>query len=148
MRSIEQMLAEGDFDAIRQLVDKEEAEAKRRAEERAVQKKYLQEKEKEIAEARETAAVAMFDYLLTLGLEFDDSDGPEKIIEDLTTALKVNEKTLKNMWAFSFGLKRGLEGLENPKEKPKPAIKNKSVSIRLNDDEVLRKFLNDLTREI
>ena len=30
MRSIEQMLAEGDFDAIRQLVDKEEAEAKRK----------------------------------------------------------------------------------------------------------------------
>ena len=90
----------------------------------------------------------MFDYLLALGLEFDDSDEEEKILKDLITALKVNEKALKNMYAFSLGLKHKLEGLENPKEKPKPAIKNKSVSIRLNDDEVLRKFLNELTREI
>lgn len=135
MRSIEQMLAEGDFDAIRQLVDKEEAEAKRKAEEKALQEKYLQEKEKEIAEAREAVAEAMLDYLLALGLEFNES-AEDDLIEEMTAVLKSNEKSLRGMYSFLFGAKPSVK-----------VVKSKPTAIKLNDDEVFRKFLDSLVRE-
>lgn len=135
MRSIEQMLAEGDFDAIRQLVDKEEAEAKRKAEEKALQEKYLQEKEKEIAEAREEVAEAMLDYLLALGLEFNES-AEDDLIEEMLAVLKSNEKSLRGMYSFLFGAKPSVK-----------VVKSKPTAIKLNDDEVFRKFLDSLVRE-
>lgn len=135
MRSIEQMLAEGDFDAIRQLVDKEEAEAKRKAEEKALQEKYLQEKEKEIAEAREAVAEAMLDYLLALGLEFNES-AEDDLIEEMSAVLKSNEKSLRGMYSFLFGAKPSVK-----------VVKSKPTAIKLNDDEVFRKFLDSLVRE-
>ena len=135
MRSIEQMLAEGDFDAIRQLVDKEEAEAKRKAEEKALQEKYLQEKEKEIAEAREAVAESMLDYLLALGLEFNES-AEDDLIEEMLAVLKSNEKSLRGMYSFLFGAKPSVK-----------VVKSKPTAIKLNDDEVFRKFLDSLVRE-
>ena len=135
MRSIEQMLAEGDFNAIRQLVDKEEAEAKRKAEEKALQEKYLQEKEKEIAEAREAVAEAMLDYLLALGLEFNES-AEDDLIEEMLAVLKSNEKSLRGMYSFLFGGKPSVK-----------VVKSKPTAIKLNDDEVFRKFLDSLVRE-
>ena len=135
MRSIEQMLAEGDFNAIRQLVDKEEAEAKRKAEEKALQEKYLQEKEKEIAEAREAVAEAMLDYLLALGLEFNES-AEDDLIEEMLAVLKSNEKSLRGMYSFLFGAKPSVK-----------VVKSKPTAIKLNDDEVFRKFLDSLVRE-
>lgn len=135
MRSIEQMLAEGDFDAIRQLVDKEEAEAKRKAEEKALQEKYLQEKEKEIAEARKAVAEAMLDYLLALGLEFNES-AEDDLIEEMLAVLKSNEKSLRGMYSFLFGAKPSVK-----------VVKSKPTAIKLNDNEVFRKFLDSLVRE-
>ena len=64
MRSIEEMYAAGDFDAIRQLLDEEEAKAEEKA--RAI-------KEAMVAEARKTLIDAAKEYTDLLGCPMDEA---------------------------------------------------------------------------
>lgn len=122
MRSIEQMYAEGDYDAIRQLLDEAEAKAEAKAKE---------ERAKKILIAREELVAAMKKYVAAYGEEMS-----EKEVESFRRGLMGMEGVPVRRASILTGLPDLFDlGIELP-----PASR---PSVKINSDaDVLRKFLN------
>ena len=122
MRSIEQMYAEGDFDAIRQLLDDVEAEREAKAKEARAKKIFL---------AREELVAAMKKYVASYGEEMSDKE-----VESFRRGLMGVEMMPVKRASILTGLPDLFDlGIELP-----PASR---PSVKINTDEdVLRKFLS------
>lgn len=127
MRSIEQMYAEGDFDAIRQLLDKEEAVAEEKA--RAARKEKI-----DAAKANMIAAIQA--YGDAIGIEIR-----EKSIERFVMTLASMEKMLGQKDSLL-----GAKSFELPEEQSFTRKYNKPIVISTadlfsEDDNILKRFL-------
>lgn len=122
MRSIEQMYAEGDFDAIRKLLDEVEAEREAKAKE---------ERAKKISVAMEELVAAMKNYIAACGEEISDKE-----VEDFKRGLvNIREVPIKRASIltelpdlFDLGIKC-------------PSVSKSSIKTNT-DADVLRKFLS------
>lgn len=127
MRSIEQMYAEGDFDAIRQLLDKVEAEAEEKA--RVVRKEKI-----EAAKANMIAAIHV--YADAIGIEIK-----EKSIDRFIMTLANMENMLGQkdslLGAKSFELP---EGQSFTRKYNKPIVIS-TADLFSEDDNILKRFL-------
>lgn len=122
MKPIEELFAEGDFDAIRQLLDEVEAEQEAKAKE---------ERAKKILIAREELIAAMKKYVAAYGGEMS-----EREVESFRRGLMGMEVMPIKRASILTGLPDLFDlGIELP-----PASK---PSVKINTDEdVLRKFLS------
>ena len=124
MRSIEQMYAEGDFDAIRQLLDETEAKAEAKAKE---------ERAKKIEAARETMMTAIKDYCAVTGLEISE----EAIDRYLITLVGMGHALNKRGPSFGVNSFKLPEGQTFTREHSKPIV----ISTAGNADDILKAFL-------
>ena len=122
MKPIEELFAEGDFDAIRQLLDEVEAEREAKAKE---------ERAKKILIAREELVAAMKKYVAAYGEEMSDKE-----VESFRRGLMGVETMPVKRASILTGLPDLFDlGIELP-----PASR---PSVKINTDEdVLRKFLS------
>lgn len=122
MRSIEQMYAEGDYAAIRQLLDEEEAKAEAKAKE---------ERAKKILLAREELVAAMKKYVAAYGEEMSEKD-VERFRRGLMNleVIPVKRTSILTGAPDLFDL-----GIELPPAS-RPIVKSNT------DADVLRKFLS------
>lgn len=125
MRSIEQMYAEGDFDAIRQLLDAKEAEA----EEKAARKEKI-----DAAKANMIAAIQA--YGDAIGIEIR-----EKSIDRFVMTLASMEKMLSQKDSLL-----GANSFDLPEEQSFTRKYNKPIVISTadlfsEDDNILKRFL-------
>lgn len=123
MKPIEELFADGEFDAIRQLLDEIEAdnEAKARAAKKA-----------QVSAAKEKVIAATKEYMEALGLDYN-----EKEINSLVKALDVTEAlALRNpvYKAKSYGLG---DLCKFSREDSKPIV----ISTNSNADDILKAFL-------
>lgn len=122
MRSIEQMYAEGDYAAIRQMLDEAEARAEEKAKE---------ERAKKILLAREELVAAMKKYVAAYG-----EDMSEKDVERFRRGLMNMEVMPIKRASILTGLPDLFDlGIELPPAS-RPSVKNNT------DADVLRRFLN------
>lgn len=122
MRSIEEMYAAGDFDAIRQMLDEEEARAEQKL--REAEEKARAEKEKKVAEARANLLSAVKVYTEVLECPMDE---------------KSMVRMVKSLCSLeSFADKCGAHPMMLG---GRPSITIKGADI---DDEVLHNFLRGL----
>lgn len=122
MRSIEQMYAEGDFDAIRQLLDEVEAEQEAKAKEARAKKIFL---------AREELVAAMKKYVAAYGDEMSDKE-VERFRRGLVSmeTMPIKRASILTGLTDLFDL-----GIELPPAS-RPNVKTNT------DADVLRKFLS------
>lgn len=122
MKPIEELFAEGDFDAIRQLLDEVEAEQEAKAKE---------ERAKKILIAREELIAAMKKYVAAYGEEMSDKE-----VESFRRGLMGVEMMPVKRASILTGLPDLFDlGIELP-----PASR---PNVKINTDEdVLRKFLS------
>ena len=122
MKPIEELFAEGDFDAIRQLLDEVEAEQEAKAKEARAKKIFL---------AREELVAAMKKYVAAYG-----EDMPEKDVERFRRGLVSMETMPIKRASILTGLPDLFDlGIELPPAS-RPSVKNNT------DADVLRKFLS------
>ena len=122
MKPIEELFAEGDFDAIRQLLDEVEAEQEAKAKE---------ERAKKILIAREELIAAMRKYVAAYGEEMSDKE-----VENFRRGLMGVEM----MPVKRASILTGLPDLFNLGIELPPASR---PNVKINTDEdVLRKFLS------
>lgn len=122
MRSIEQMYAEGDYAAIRQMLDEAEAKAEAKAKE---------ERAKKILLAREELVAAMKKYIAAYGGEMSDRE-----VESFKRGLMNMEVMPTRRASILTGLPDLFDlGIELPPAS-RPSVKNNT------DADVLRKFLS------
>lgn len=122
MRSIEQMYAEGDYAAIRQMLDEAEAKAEAKAKE---------ERAKKILLAREELVAAMKNYVAAYGEEMSEKD-----VESFRRGLMNLEVMPIRRASILTGLPDLFDlGIELPPAS-RPSVKNNT------DADVLRKFLS------
>ncbi len=127
MRSIEQMYAEGDFDAIRQLLDETEAKAEAKAKE---------ERAKKMAAARETMMAAVKDYCAVAGLEISE----EAIDRYLMTLVGMGQVLGKRGLSFGANSFKLPEGQTFTREHSKPIVIS-TAELFGEDDNILKRFL-------
>ena len=122
MKPIEELFAEGDFDAIRQLLDEVEAEREAKAKE---------ERAKKILIAREELVAAMKNYVAAYGGRMSDRE-----VESFRRGLMSMEEIPVKRASILTGLPDLFDlGIELP-----PASR---PNVKINtDDDVLRKFLS------
>ena len=122
MKPIEELFAEGDFDAIRQLLDEVEAEREAKAKE---------ERAKKILIAREELVAAMKKYVAAYGEEMSDKE-----VESFRRGLMGVETMPVKRASILTGLPDLFDlGIELP------SVSRPSVKINT-DEDVLRKFLS------
>ena len=122
MKPIEELFAEGDFDAIRQLLDEVEAEREAKAKE---------ERAKKILIAREELVAAMKKYIAAYGGEISDKE-----VESFRRGLMNMEEIPVRRASILAGLPDLFDlGIELPPTS-RPNVKINT------DDDVLRKFLS------
>ena len=124
MRSIEQMYAEGDFDAIRQLLDETEAKAEAKAKE---------ERAKKIEAAKANMIEAIQAYGDAIGIKIREKS-IERFVLTLTSMEKMLGQTDSLLRANSFDLP---EGQTFTREHSKPIV----ISTAGNADDILKAFL-------
>ena len=127
MRSIEQMYAEGDFDAIRQLLDAKEAEAEEKA--KAARKEKI-----DAAKANMIAAIQAYGGAMGIGIR-------EKRIERFLMTLTSMEKMLGQKDSLL-----GANSFDLPEEQSFTRKYNKPIVISTadlfsEDDNILKRFL-------
>lgn len=127
MRSIEQMYAEGDFDAIRQLLDKAEAEAEERA--KAVRKE-------KIDAAKTNMIAAIQAYGDAIGIEMRE-ESINRFIMTLASMEKMLGQKDSLLGAKSFELP---EGQSFTRKYNKPIIIS-TADLFSEDDNILKRFL-------
>ena len=123
MKPIEELFAEGDFDAIRQLLDEVEAEQEAKA--RAV-------KEAQVNAAKEKVIAATREYMEVLGLGYN-----EKEINSLMKALDITANLATKSPAYkakSYGFG---DLCKFNREDSKPIV----ISTAGNADDILKAFL-------
>ena len=127
MRSIEQMYAEGDFDAIRQLLDEVEAEREAKAKE---------ERAKQIEVAKVNMIKAIQAYGDAIGIEIR-----EESIDRFVMTLAGMEQLL-NRKSPSFGVNsfKLPEGQTFTRERSKPIVIS-TAELFGEDDNILKRFL-------
>ena len=124
MRSIEQMYAEGDFDAIRQLLDETEAKAEAKAKE---------ERAKKIEAAKANLIEAIQIYGDAIGIEIRE-ESIERFVMTLASMEKMLDQKDSLLGANSFKLP---EGQTFTREHSKPIV----ISTAGNADDILKRFL-------
>lgn len=127
MRSIEQMYAEGDFDAIRQLLDKEEAKAEEAA------KVAKQEK---IAAAKANMIEAIKAYGDAIGIELRE-ESINRFIMTLASMEKMLGQKDSLLGVKSFDLP---EGQSFTRKYSKPIVIS-TADLFSEDDNILKRFL-------
>ena len=127
MRSIEQMYAEGDFDAIRQLLDKEEAKAEEAA------KVARQEK---IAAAKANMITAIQAYGDAIGIELRE-ESINRFIMTLASMEKMLGQKDSLLGVKSFELP---EGQSFTRKYNKPIVIS-TADLFSEDDNILKRFL-------
>jgi hypothetical protein len=123
MKPIEELFADGDFDAIRQLLDEVEAEQEAKAK---------AAREAQVSAAKEKVVAATREYMEVLGLDYN-----EKEIDSLVKALDITEAVALKKPAYkakSYGF--GDLG-KFSREDNKPIV----ISTTGNADDILRAFL-------
>ena len=123
MKPIEELFADGDFDAIRQLLD--EVEADREAKARAAKEAHIQA-------AKEKLIAATKEYMEVLGLGYN-----EKEINSLVKALDItaavaSKNPVYKAKSYGFG-----DLCNFSREDSKPIV----ISTNSNADDILRAFL-------
>lgn len=127
MRSIEQMYAEGDFDAIRQLLDKEEAKAEEAA------KVARQEK---IAAAKANMIAAIQAYGDAIGIEIRE-ESINRFVMTLASMEKMLGQKDSLLGVKSFDLP---EGQSFTRKYSKPIVIS-TADLFSEDDNILKRFL-------
>lgn len=88
MRDIRELYEMGDFDAIRQMLDEEEARAEQKL--REAEEKARAEKEAKINEARTKLVAAAKEYVETMGFPMDES-AIVRLVKSLSALEKVSK---------------------------------------------------------
>ena len=139
MRDIEQMFAEGDFDAIRQLVDRveAEAEAKRKAREEAEEKE--RQRKAQLEDARDTLIEDIMNYAWCLGVP--ESELNDVNIQELRDLLIGYEEYFLNVIRYASFVQNLQRKNKTGKEEPKVEKVKKNLETVQTDDDILKAFL-------
>ena len=123
MKPIEELFAEGDFDAIRQLLDEVEAEQEAKAREART---------KRVKEAKEKVIAATVEYMEALGLDYNEKEIHSLVKAlDITANLATKGPTYKAK-SYGFG-----DLCKFNHEDSKPIV----ISTAGNADDILKAFL-------